>query len=93
MKSQLEDKNTQGDLNLVWELEKGLRLHQKGRLDKAEEIYRQILHIQPLNSGALHLLGVVSMQRGDYPSAIELIKRAIRYIPDQPIFHSNLGNA
>jgi protein O-GlcNAc transferase len=93
LKSQIDDINLPLDSNPVRNLEKGLHLHQQGRLDQAEEIYRQILQFQPLNSDALHLLGVVAMQKGDNPSAVESIHRAIQIQPHHPIYLNNLGNA
>ena len=42
---------------------------------------------------ALHLLGVVALQRGDALRAIDLIGRAISLRPNVAIFHANLGEA
>jgi protein O-GlcNAc transferase len=74
-------------------LERALRYHQQGDLEQAEKNYREILDVRPLDANALHLLGVLSNQKQDNPAAIDLITRAIRITPDQPIFHNNLGNA
>ena len=93
MNSEIDDKNLPLHSNPGLNLEKGLHHHQQGRLDQAEEIYRQILQFQPLNSDALHLLGVVAMQKGDNPSAVDLINRAIQIQPQHPIYLNNLGNA
>ena len=93
VKSQIDDKSLPLDSNPVRNLEKGLHLHQQGRLDQAQEIYRQVLQYQPQNSDALHLLGVVAMQKGDNPSAVESINRAIQIQPHHPIYLNNLGNA
>ena len=67
--------------------------HQAGRLDKAEEIYRQILTAAPNNPYVLHFLGLVAFQKGNIEPAYELIQKAISFNPGQPDFHSNLGNA
>ena len=74
-------------------LERGLHYHQQGNLELAEKNYREILDVMPQNANALHLLGVLSNQRKDNPAAVDLISRAIQILPDQPIFHNNLGNA
>ena len=42
------------------------RHHRAGRLADAEQIYREILERQPNHAGALHLLGVVTGQRGQF---------------------------
>ena len=65
--------------------------HQAGRFDLAEQIYRQILAIDPDEPDALHLLGVIASQRGGHAPAVELIGRAISLRPLQPVFHLNLG--
>jgi protein O-GlcNAc transferase len=74
-------------------LERALHYHQQGDLKQAEKNYREILDVMPMNANALHLLGVLSNQKQDNTAAIDLITRAIKIIPDQPIFHNNLGNA
>jgi protein O-GlcNAc transferase len=38
--------------------------HQNGRLQAAEQIYRQILQAEPDEADALHLLGVLAHQVG-----------------------------
>ena len=65
--------------------------HQAGRLDLAEEIYQRILQVEPSHADALHLLGVMACQRGEYRTAVESIERAIMIDPDKPAYHSNLG--
>ncbi len=67
--------------------------HQKGHLQQAEAIYRQILQEAPSNADALHLLGVIARQVGKHDQAIQYINQAIRIQPSEPAFHSNLGNA
>ncbi|MEI6306653.1 MAG: tetratricopeptide repeat protein, partial [Deltaproteobacteria bacterium] len=56
----------------------GLQLHQSGRFEEAENIYRGVLSRQPTNFEALHLLGVLCHQVGDNVSAIDLIGKAVR---------------
>jgi predicted O-linked N-acetylglucosamine transferase (SPINDLY family) len=67
--------------------------HRAGRLEEAEQIYRQILQIDPGQADALHLLGLVVSQRGDDVRAIEYIEQAIRSNEQQASFHSNLARA
>ncbi|MFQ5455541.1 MAG: tetratricopeptide repeat protein [Nitrospirota bacterium] len=74
-------------------LNKGIYLHQTGRLQEAEEIYRQILNHNPLHEDAMHLLGVIAYQSGSNDMAAELIGKAILINPSIPNFHNNLGNA
>jgi predicted O-linked N-acetylglucosamine transferase (SPINDLY family) len=67
--------------------------HQAGHFDRAERLYRNALDKDPQHSDALHLLGVVTLQRGDAASAIALIERALPDLLDLPEAHLNLGNA
>lgn len=67
--------------------------HQAGRLGDAARAYRTILQGQPDNADALHLLGVVSQQKGEHAQAVKLIKRAIKRNPGSSNYHYNLGLA
>ena len=69
-----------------------LRLHQAGRLEEAEPIYRQALALDPLNADALHLLGMALFQSGREDEAEQLILRAIGILPTAASYHANLGN-
>ena len=44
-------------------LDQGIALHQAGRLDHAERLYRSVLARDPDQVDALTLLGTVAMQR------------------------------
>ncbi len=67
--------------------------HQAGRLDEAEPIYREILRVAPKHLDALHLLGLVALQRGDHDAAVELIEKALAENPSIAEIHNSLGNA
>jgi Flp pilus assembly protein TadD len=47
--------------------------HQAGRLQAAEQIYRQILALQPNHADAWHLLGLIARQAGRHAIAVEYI--------------------
>jgi tetratricopeptide (TPR) repeat protein len=68
-----------------------LEHHQAGRLQAAEQIYRQILAADPGQADALHLLGVLAHQVGKHGIAIQYIGRALTRSAEQPSFHYNLG--
>ena len=72
-------------------LARGIEFHTLGRWAEAEQLYRRMLHVDPSNADALHLLGVIAFQRGDQGSAINQIQRAIAINPQEEAFHSNLG--
>ena len=67
--------------------------HQDGRLQAAEQIYRQILAAEPNHADALHLLGVIASQAGRHDVAVDYIGRAIRLQGNAAYFHNNLGEA
>ncbi len=66
--------------------------HQGGRLQAAEQIYRQILAIEPNHADAWHLLGLIASQVGKHEVAVEYIGRAIGLKGNAAVFHGNLGN-
>src|SRR6266566_3782566 len=55
-----------------------IRLHQRGHLDGAEKLYRQVLAQQPGHFGSLHLLGLICSQRGDHAAALRQIDAALK---------------
>jgi predicted O-linked N-acetylglucosamine transferase (SPINDLY family) len=67
--------------------------HQAGRLQAAEQIYRQILQADPRQADAMHLLGVIASQVGQYAVAVEYIGRAIALNGNEASFHQNLAAA
>ena len=74
-------------------LDEARALHRAGDTAAAEPIYRRILAGRPDHPDALHLLGVVALQRGEAATAIDLIEKAIAVKPDEAAYHNNLGNA
>ncbi len=74
-------------------LQTAAHLHQAGQLSQAEQIYRQILHTHPWQSDALHLLGLVALQRGRPKSAIEYLSAALVPQPAHPNYYNSLGSA
>jgi protein O-GlcNAc transferase len=70
-----------------------VRHHQAGQLSQAEQIYRQILDVNPSHPDALHLLGVIASRVGQYADAVDLIGRAIAVNPQAEAYHNNLGSA
>lgn len=74
-------------------LESAAQHHRAGRLREAEATYREVLARDPRNADALHLLGVLAHQSGQYADAIELISRAIALNDTAPPYHHNLAEA
>lgn len=68
-----------------------LRLHQAGRLNEAEAVYRGILAQQPAHADSLHLLGMIAFQRGQTAAALPFVEQAVKINPNIAIYHNNLG--
>lgn len=63
--------------------------HQRGALNEAEALYRQVLDRQPHNFDALHLYGVLKHQRGQSAEALTLIAQALKANAQAPAAHAN----
>lgn len=74
-------------------LQQAVSLHQMGQLPLAQALYEDVLRTNPRQVDALHLLGIVASQRGDYKRAADLIGKAIKFYPKNPAFHFNRGLA
>jgi len=74
-------------------LHSGEKHQQAGRLDLAEQIYRQVLAAEPSNAKAWHLLAILAIAGGALPTAVELLTEAIRRAPREALFHATLGEA
>src|SRR5690349_9030487 len=68
------------------------QLHRADSLDQAEALYRQVLFASPEHAPALHLLGVLALQRGQQDVALALIDRAIALDRSVAEFHNNRGS-
>ncbi|MEG3900488.1 tetratricopeptide repeat protein [Microcoleus sp. B4-C5] len=73
-------------LKLAWEH------HQAGRLLEAENLYRQIIEVQPESANVLCLLGIAARQQGKIAEAIDFYERAIAQNPDFVEAHLNKAN-
>jgi len=71
----------------------GFALHQAGRLEDAEKIYRKILATQPDHFGSLHWLGVIFYQRGNHAEAVSQIDFALKRDPNNVFALNNRGIA
>ncbi len=71
--------------------DKGLQHHRAGSLPLAEQLYRQVLRVDPRHVGSLHFLGLIAHQVGRGDLAVEYIRQALSVRPDYAEAHSNLG--
>ena len=72
-------------------IDRALAYHNQGQLSEAEELYQQVLNLDPENCKILNLLGYLYHQIGNPELAIELIGQAIFVDPEQPYFYKTAG--
>lgn len=70
---------------------RALNWHRQGRVDEAENLYKQVLAAEPGNPIATHFTGMVAWHRGDVALAEKLMRESIVRDGTVPDFHSNLG--
>ncbi len=68
-----------------------LKKQKEGNLDKARNLYRKVLKIDPQNIQALNNLGVIHMKNKDYKKAIMRFNDAINIKHDYTDAHYNLA--
>ena len=68
-------------------------MHQRGQLDIAESLYREILEVHPRHFDSLLFLGHLSLQTGRTQNAVEMISKAIDINPNHAAAHFNYGVA
>ncbi|MEH1988740.1 tetratricopeptide repeat protein [Nostoc sp.] len=65
--------------------------HQTKRFAQAEEIYRQIIDVDPKQSEALYGLGMLAQQRGQYQNAEQFFQAALQLQPEVGAIYNSLG--
>lgn len=78
--------------NASQRLRRALEIHQAGDTAAAQEIYREVLAIDPTNVDALCLSGIVAQQRGQREIALDLLHKAIAIEPENPSIVRTLAN-
>jgi len=68
-----------------------LALHRAGLLSEAEQLYQQILRLQPTHFDSLHMLGLIAHQRGDHLAALRSIDHALTIEPRSASAYNNRG--
>ena len=73
--------------------QQGFAYLEAGRMDEAEQLFLQVVARNSVHAEALHLLGVIAHQRGQYEAAVHWMGRAITVQPLDPRYHTNRGCA
>ena len=66
-------------------------LHQRGNLQQAELVYRQVIDRQPRFAYAMNMLGVLLSQKKEHIDGARLLQKAIKLEPNVADYHINLG--
>jgi tetratricopeptide (TPR) repeat protein len=74
-------------------LSKGIKHHQAGRRGQAETCYRRSLKADPRCPQALHLMGLLAQQAGEYQESIRWIGQALALNPDDRDTLTSLAEA
>jgi protein O-GlcNAc transferase len=80
-------------MNIREAIQAAIQNHQAGNLQEAENIYKEILTVQPENFYALHYIGVLYTQLGNMDLAIRYIEKALQVNPADSHACYNLGIA
>jgi SAM-dependent methyltransferase/tetratricopeptide (TPR) repeat protein len=72
-------------------IDKGAAAHRQGDKRRATSLYQKVLTLNPDNSDALQLLGLVEFEKGRNAAALELIGEAISANPNIPVYHYNFA--
>ncbi|MEQ8747629.1 tetratricopeptide repeat protein [Pyruvatibacter sp.] len=70
---------------------RAIESHQKGKLDRAKRGYKRVLKKAPDHASAIHMLGVLDLQRGNPRAASELIEKSVALNPTMAAAHYNLA--
>ena len=73
--------------------QQALASYQRGELDQADRLCREILADAPDCVDALHLSGIIACQKNDAEAGVKFISQAIGLNPGDAFTHSSLGNA
>ena len=69
-----------------------LKNHQEGKLDVAQNLYNQVLKINPNHPSTLSNLGLIHSQLGEKGKAINCFEKAIKINPSYANAYNNLGS-
>ncbi len=74
-------------------LQRAVSLHQAGRLDEAERLYRDLLRTHPGLAAASHNLGALALQRGQALAALPHLAQALQAMPGRPEYRRSGAHA
>ena len=73
-------------------IDKGLAHHKNGDLENAENLYRDVLKINPNSFDAMNLLGSIEGQKNNYVESLNLFDKAVSINPNNASIYNNKAN-
>ncbi|MEH2383013.1 MAG: tetratricopeptide repeat protein [Nostoc sp.] len=77
--------------NISEVLQLAVQHHRAKRFTQAEEVYRQIIDINPQQPDALYALGMLAQHRGEYQNSEQFFQAALELQPESAAIHNSLG--
>ena len=72
-------------------LELAMEFHSRQNIKLAENAYRKVIDLDPLNYRALYLLGILAAEVNSFKAAIGFLKLAIEVNPNYSLAYNDLG--
>lgn len=79
------------DIDIVFQM--GLTYERFNELDKAEELYENVIAVKPTHAEAHFSIGLLHLRRGEFEQAAKKIERALQLEPGNPIYATYLEKA
>ena len=79
-------------MDIQFLVNKAIKLHVRGKVDKAEEIYKKIINIDPNNIISLNNLGSILNTKENFEKSLSFVNRALEIRPDYADALNNKGN-
>jgi tetratricopeptide (TPR) repeat protein len=79
-------------MDIQFLVNKAIKLHVRGKVDKAEEIYKKIINIDPNNIISLNNLGSILNTKENFEKSLNFVNRALKIKPDYADALNNKGN-
>ena len=85
------NKDGKKTLNIKKTLDLAIENHQRNNLETAEQLYNQIIQLEPDHVESIFLLGSLSIQTKNFDKAQQLLNKVIQIDPNHAKAHNNLG--
>ena len=79
-------------MDIEFLVNKAIKLHVRGKVNKAEEIYKKIINIDPNNIISLNNLGSILNTKENFEKSLNFLSRALEIKPDYADALNNKGN-